>query len=256
MLNRLREEATICATAVQLLTRLPTPATLNHGGPQLEESVRYFSLVGVLVGLISAIVYVAGSKFFDPLIGVLLALGAGILTTGAFHEDGLADTFDGVWGGTTRERALEIMRDSRLGSYGAIGLMIILALKVAGLSGMPALLIPVVLIAGHATSRFSMVVLMATSGYVRSDGLGSSVAGGAKRGSLTLAGLVAVVALLPLTVVGSVLLAIGAIVGLAVGHIGMRAVFERRIGGYTGDCLGATQQASEVGLYLGVLACL
>ena len=143
------------------------------------------------------------------------------------------------------------MRASRLGTYGAAGLGLILALKIALLAARPDLA-PWLLIAGHAASRASSVAVIATATYVRDHGAGKPVATGTE--GLALAYLTGAAALVPLAAIGSgPALALG-LLGLIAGHIAMRRVFEPRLRGYTGDCLGAVQQTSEVGLYLGAVA--
>jgi adenosylcobinamide-GDP ribazoletransferase len=130
----------------------------------------------------------------------------------------------------------------------------VVALKVAALAAMPLALAGAALVAGHAASRLSCVVIVATSRYLRPDGTAAFAAGGPGGRGLVVAGVTAglgIAALLPAGGAGAV--AAGA-AGLAVGHLLARGLFERRLGGYTGDCLGATQQLGEVGLYLGVLA--
>lgn len=242
--------------AVQFLTRLPMPTDPGYTPARFAAMPRYIPAVGLLVGAGVAVVHIAASRVFDPILAALLSTAAGLLLTGCLHEDGFADTCDGLGGGRTRAAALGIMRDSRLGTYGAVGLGIMLAGKVLTLGAMPVDVAAVALIAGHTASRASLVLVIATSTYARNEGAGKPVAGGVRGLDLGLAlgtGMLAVGLLLP--VAGA--LASGAgLAGLSLGHLAMRARFERRLGGYTGDCLGAVQQTSEIGLYLGVLACL
>ena len=103
---------------VMFLTRLPVPRGLRQVDGRLARSARYFPLIGVLVGLIAGLTFYTASQFLSPFLAAGLAVMAGVITTGALHEDGLADCADGIWGGATRERALEIMRDSQIGTYG------------------------------------------------------------------------------------------------------------------------------------------
>ncbi|WP_375429454.1 adenosylcobinamide-GDP ribazoletransferase [uncultured Sphingomonas sp.] len=252
MTFRPREEAATFAVAVQFLTRLPVPAGAYTPG-RLRAAVRYYPLVGILVGGAAALVMLAAAGPFTPLIAILLSCAATLLLTGAFHEDGLADTFDGI-GGAGRARALEIMRDSRIGTYGALALSIVLALKVAALAALPPPGVPIALIAGHGLSRLSAVLVIVTSHYARDDGTGKFTADGVPTASLFVAlGTGALIAAaLAWTIGGAGVLF--ALAGLAIGHGAARLAFERRLGGYTGDCLGAVQQVSEVGVYLGLLA--
>ena len=179
-----------------------------------------------------------------------------MLITGAFHEDGLADTFDGIGGGLTREKALQIMKDSRLGTYGTLALIIALAIKFAALIAIPQTLIPLAFIVAHGLSRLSSVLVIATSEYVRREGTAKPVAEAASATSLIIA-LASGALLIGLWSIWLPLFAlISGLVGLLIGHALMRLFFERKLGGYTGDTLGAVQQASEIGFYLGVLAWL
>ena len=246
------EEAAVALTALQFLTRLQVPSGL-HSPARMAASPRWYPAVGALVGGAAALVWWAAAQALPPLLTALLAVSAGVLVTGALHEDGLADTCDGM-GGASPERALAIMRDSRIGTYGVLGLGFVLAAKVLALEALPA--VPLVLVAGHAASRASMVLALATGRYARIEGAATPVAGGLAGGGLGFAlgcGLAALLALalaLPWTAVA------GGLVGLAAGHALVRGVAGRRIGGFTGDTLGAVQQLGEAGLYLGVLACL
>ena len=255
-MRRAREELALLALAVQLLTRCPVPAQDAPGAARSGAAARYYPLVGVAVGAFAGIVFWLAHLVFPHLLALVLATAASLLATGAFHEDGFADACDGLGGGRTREQALAIMRDSRLGTYGAAGLGLMLAAKVLALAAVPPDAIPLLLVAGHAASRSSAVLALATSAYVRDEGLARSVSDTLGPGSLALAlGFgAAALALLALLVAAAVVLA--ALAGLAAGHLAMRAAYERKLGGHTGDCLGAVQQMSELGLYLGVVATL
>ena len=181
-------------------------------------------------------------------------LAAGLIVTGGLHEDGFADACDGLGGTRPRERVLEIMRDSRIGTYGVLGLGMMLAAKVAALAALPMVAVPFVLIAGHTASRASVLWVMASSDYVREAGAAQAVAGQLDQRAMATGLVTTLAALLPLVFVlpvGAVLL--GLLV-LAAGHYAMRHRYERRLDGYTGDCLGAVQQCSELGFLLGVLA--
>jgi adenosylcobinamide-GDP ribazoletransferase len=252
----MREQLAILLLAIQFLTRLPVPASAGFTPARLTAATRYYPLVGAFIGALVALVYALALLAWPPLVAVLLSIAASLLLTGAFHEDGLADMFDGVGGGLTRDRALEIMKDSRIGTYGASALILTLALKAATLAAMPPFAVILALIMGHGLSRFSAVLVIATSGYVRDHGTAKPVAEGVSRESLMIAAVSALALWLGLALGLGLMAALLGMLGLAVGHWGMRRVFERKIGGYTGDCLGAVQQAGEICFYLGVLAWL
>ena len=174
----------------------------------------------MLIGLFAAAVFLAAHRVFPPVVALLLATAATCLLTGALHEDGLADTADGLGGGATRERALEIMRDSRIGAYGALALGLTLALRVAALAAMPVGLAAAALVAGHGASRASAVLVIATSRYARPDGAGAFTAGGIAPARLGLALATAALCLALLAVAGGWRPALGAALGLAAGARG------------------------------------
>ncbi len=237
--------------AVQYFTRLPVPTWVGHSQAQLNGAARYFPAVGALVGSLGALVLLASRVLWPMSVAVALAMLMTALVTGAFHEDGLADAIDGLGGSYDRARALEIMKDSRIGSFGALALILILLVKYAAVSSVAAPAGALLLIAGHTISRATNVILILTLSYVRDEGqsrakpLVQSVSG------ITVAVAVATsfVALLP---VG--LRALPGFGGVLLVTIWWRHVLVRRLGGYTGDCLGASQQIAECAFYLGCTA--
>jgi len=256
MRARLADEWAVFLLALQFLTRLPLPADVGWTPERMTATPRWHPGVGILIGFFCAAIFAVAAQVFPPVIAGILSTAAGLLSTGCFHEDGLADACDGLGGGETRDRALEIMRDSRIGTYGAAALGMMLLGKVLALAALPIALVPWVLVAGHAASRASSVLVIATSVYVRDHGTGKPVSEGISGASLTFALATGVAAVLSLAFVAPPAVIAGGLAGLGAGHLLMRARFERRLGGYTGDCLGAVQQTSEIGFLLGVLACL
>ena len=248
----LRDQAAAFLVAVQFLTRIPIPIEV-YSKEREAVSVAYYPAVGLLVGGLCAAVFLLVEWQVNTPMAVLLALAFGVLATGAFHEDGLADTWDGVGGGRDRSHALEIMKDSRLGTYGTLALIFVLAIKAMALMALPAEIVPLTFIAAHGLSRFSSVVVIKTGTYARDHGTGKHTAAGLSTGGFLVAGLTAVLAIYLLSTVGSGLVA-GAVTGCVIGHIVMRRIVGKKLGGYTGDTLGAVQQISEMGIYLGVAA--
>ena len=253
------QEIRLLLTAVQYFTRIPMPRWVGHEGAQLSGTTRYFPAIGVAVGAVAAAVFWAASMVFPPVVAVILSLIATALLTGALHEDGLADTLDGLGGGHTRERALEIMKDPRIGAFGALGLMLLLALKIATLSALPLTWVVMALIAGHALSRWCAVLLIWRLPYARADSSTRArpVVEGVGRADIVVAtvfGLapLAVFGLAPLAGYGATAL-LGALAAVLVTAL-LGAWYTRRLGGYTGDTLGATQQITEVVFYLAMLA--
>jgi adenosylcobinamide-GDP ribazoletransferase len=248
----IRRELDYFFGAVRFFTRLPVPAWVGHSAAALNRSARYFPAVGLLVGGIGALVYLAALQLWPPSVAVLLSMAATIYATGAFHEDGLADTVDGLGGGWDKLRILEIMKDSRVGSYGVIAMGLALLGKFALLSAMDATLLPFALLAGHAASRFCSTALLASMDYVREDLLAKAkpLATRLTAGEMlvALAFVLVSLAFLPISKA-----AIGCVLAI-LATLWLAAKFRRWLGGYTGDCLGATQQVSEIAFYLGLLA--
>ena len=266
-LKAVLHEARLVAVALQFLTRVPV--RLAAFDPQwLHDSARHFPLVGAAVGAFGAAVLLAAAQVWPPVLAVLLAMAATVWLTGGFHEDGLADTCDGLGGAVARERALAIMKDSRLGSYGALGLVLTLALKAAALTQLASqapLLAAAALVLAHGLSRGAAVALLALLPYggdvehakakplaQQVSAAGLVVAGawcalllaGAAWGGWAVASLAW---LTPQRLLAAVLAA------AAVVRVCGRWL-QRRLGGYTGDGLGATQQWAELVVYLALAA--
>lgn len=271
-------------TALQFFTRVPVPAWVGFEPDWLHRCVRYFPIVGALVGLWGACVLACSSLFWPPAVAVLLSIAATVWMTGGFHEDGWADTCDGLGGTVSKARALEIMKDSRLGSYGGLGLILILMLKAIVLTSILAPLLTemseaetshvhqvllgwtlMAVVWVHSVSRLAPVVLTAVMPY-----------GGdpdhAKAKPLAMrvgAGQLAAAALMTACVAG-LLMALLAWIGWPVPTLlrclmwssfgaGLSTAFcfrwfTHRLGGFTGDTLGASQQLAEVAALLGWLA--
>ncbi len=248
----IRRELGYFLGAVGFFTRLPVPGWVGHSAAALSQCARYFPAVGLLVGGIGALVYWLALHLWPQPVAVLLSMAATLYATGAFHEDGLSDTADGLGGGWDKARILAIMKDSRVGSYGVVALVLALLGKFALLSGIDAALVPAALLAGHAVSRFGATLIMATLDYARDDESSKSRPA-THRPSLASLLLAAGFALLPLLLLplGK---ALAGIVLAALAATWLAAKFQRWLGGYTGDCLGAVQQVTEVLFYLGLMA--
>lgn len=250
----LRGEWPVFLLAVQFLTRLPV--TVDYTPERLEATPRWYPAVGVLIGAMVAVIWWGAALLFSPVVAAVICTAASVLITGAFHEDGFADACDGLGGGQTRARVLEIMRDSRLGTYGSLGLGLMVGGKIAVLAALPPHAVPMVLVAGHAASRASAVWVIASSSYLRDHGTCKPVANGIDAGGMAVIGWTLLAVTAALLVAVPVWAVLAGVVGLVAGHYAMRRRFEHRLGGYTGDCLGAVQQCSEIGFLLGVLAVL
>jgi adenosylcobinamide-GDP ribazoletransferase len=270
-LAALGREARLALVALQFLTRLPLPAPLAHRlgwDPEwLNESARHFPLVGLGVGLLGAAVLVFAAALFPMPVAVGLSMAATLWATGAFHEDGLADCVDGMGGSSDRERALAIMKDSRIGSYGALALLMVLGLKAAALAALPLGWAAAALCAGHTLSRAVAVGLIRALPYAGDPAQAKakplarrvSTAGCAIAfawAAAVLAGLAVLQArFAPYALPGPRAWGVAALAALGVGWACGRW-FRRRLGGVTGDTLGAAQQFSELAVILAVLAML
>lgn len=244
--------------AVQFFTRIPIPAWVGFEPEWLRQSSRYYPLVGLVVGLVTAGAYMLAAWVLPQGVAVLLSMAVGIWLTGAFHEDGFADVCDGLGGGVTAERALDIMKDSRLGTYGVVGIGLLLALKALALAEMPVGFVVWVLFVAHPLSRLCSAVLIWRMRYAREEGRAKPLAQSMSDREFAF---VAVTGLAPWTLAWVLSDAPGRAwwVGLlcaALATVWFARVFHRRLNGFTGDCLGAVQQFSELAFYLGVLACL
>jgi len=232
--------------AVQFLTRLPVPRSLNSSETDIGKAAAFFPLVGVIVGGGSALVFVGLQRVLPQPASVFFAIVFVAFITNGFHEDGLADTFDGFGGGWTKDRVLEIMRDSRIGTYGTLALIFVIFGKFTFLSSLPAGQIWRWLIVAHTASRWTILPLCAWLPYARAEGQGKLVAKQVGileiiTGTVTL---LLVLILLPWQAAVVALLATGLVTVLS------GLYFRARIQGITGDCLGATNQLTEVVLYL------
>ena len=238
----LRDHLRLALVAMGYLTWLPLPGWVGHGAWGLDRAARYFPIAGLLVGGAGALVLAAARLGLPPLAAAGLAMASMAALTGALHEDGLADTLDGLGGGWTRHDALRIMKDSRIGAYGAAGLALTLGIKAALLADLPA----AVLAASGAASRLAPVCVMALLPYARTgDAEARAAPVAAGPGGLATAVLLGVV---PLLLLGWH--AIPALL-LAAAVTGVLALwFRRRLRGWTGDTLGAVQQASELAILI------
>jgi adenosylcobinamide-GDP ribazoletransferase len=263
----LKHQLRLLLTAMQFYTRLPIPLWVGWQAEWLTQSARYFSIIGFLVGFISAAIWALTMQVLPASAAATLAVIAAVLTTGAFHEDGLADACDGFGAGGTVERILTIMKDSRVGAYGAIGVGLILLLRVQLLAYLPLLLGAAVLVCGHIVSRTVAITLVVFYPYVGlSDRAANDTVNKAKPAIMGLAhrdiGLCIFWALVlsfgVIVSAGFIPYCLSFLVGVICACIiSWRAgvFFQHRIGGITGDCLGATQQVCECIFTLSFIAC-
>jgi adenosylcobinamide-GDP ribazoletransferase len=235
-------------SGVQFLTRIPVPSNVPFDDDSLPRATVFFPVIGALVGGVGALAYRLTHGHWNAVVAATLAVTSMVLVTGAFHEDGLADAADGLGGGTTRERALEIMRDSRIGAYGAVALVLLLVLRIGLIASMSISIATTALVAAHTLGRWSSLPLIHWLPYARGHegGTAKPFAAAVSAGRLA-AGTAAAVAIVLIALGGRALLPLGlatAITLLAASY------FRQRLGGMTGDCLGAANVVVEVGVLL------
>ncbi len=251
----LKQEIRLFLVAVQFLTRLPVPTFTNYQPSWLQQSARYLPLTGLLIGGLTALVFAALYWLINPWVAAIGSTAFSIRLTGAFHEDGLADTCDGLGGSFTREGALNIMKDSRLGTYGTLGLVMALALKVSLLASLSLPLAVVALVLAHGFSRFFSILLLSLLPYAGDieHAKAKPMAHSLNKHQATFALLTLLPSLaLPCLLLGNlpISLLFTALIFMLLATSYMARLLNRRLGGYTGDGLGATQQLSEVAGYL------
>lgn len=244
--------------AIRFLTVLPTPASNDAPAPDwLARAMTYFPLVGAGIGVVSALVFVVAHQVWSPLIAAILAVTTSIVLTSALHEDGLADTVDAFGGGWTVERRLAIMKDSRIGTYGALALGLGCALRIAALATLPLWAGAAALIAVHATARGMPAFAMNRLVYAgdTSSMKVSYAEAPVRRHEIAFLLITALLAAIPLALISLKSVVVGLLLGALLSALLARSA-KRLIGGYTGDVLGAIEQVFEIGFLLGVAAAL
>ncbi|MBC8151921.1 MAG: adenosylcobinamide-GDP ribazoletransferase [Bacteroidetes bacterium] len=250
-------------TALMFYTRLPVPKTIDHSAALLNQSTMFFPFIGWIIGGIGVATLALTARFFPPELAVLLSMIATIYATGAFHEDGFADVCDGFGGGWSKTQILTIMKDSRLGTYGVVGLGLLLAVKffalrellTAGVFGLPMVL---QYVAAHSLSRLVAVTVIAALPYAREDAESKAkpVAEGITGRQVAIAALFGLLPLLVLVAYTGMWVYLTFLLPLALVRWRLMRWFVKWLGGYTGDCLGAAQQLTEVVIYLSFVASL
>lgn len=244
-------------------TRIPCPKNIDHNPDYLNKASRYFPLIGWIVGIIFFLAFYISSQLFSNETAIIIGLIASILTTGAFHEDGFADVCDGFGGGWTKEKILLIMKDSAIGAYGAIGLIVLFLLKFTALNELihlntiqnnQFLFIGLLFISGHSVSRLAAISIVFTHQYSREDATSKSKPIAKNFSWKEVIGAFAF-GLIPLFILAffnfQILLVL---IPVFMTRYFLARYFQKWIDGYTGDCLGATQQVCEVVFYLSVIA--
>ena len=257
------------ASAFTFLTRIPAWRVVAHDANDLPGATAYFPVVGLVVGAVGGLVFAGALLFWPPYLATVVSVAFTVWMTGAFHEDALADSIDGFGGGRERARVLEIMKDSRVGSYALVGMLLVLAAKMTALyaifaaavaqdapSSAGQIAVGRALVAAHVLGRWSSVVLIARQPYVcvpmpeERPSAGKAFVGAVTPTRLLFActaTFLILATVLEWRAIGVAAIAITA-VWLAARY------FARRIGGVTGDALGAANQLIELTVYLALAA--
>jgi len=255
--DKVKAQLNLFYLALSFFTRLPVPKTMHYSESLLNKANRYFSLVGLITGLLLALSYLCFSSFLPANISILLMMGISLLLTGAFHEDGLADMADGIGGAFNIEKRLTIMKDSRIGTYGAVTLVIALLLKftlLVELANQDSNYLLLAIILAEMLSRAVAGSLISAMPYV-SDIEQSKSKPLAQAQSFSELATLLLIGVVPLIFYSSeVIFSLLSILLI------FRWLFKQwlmsKIGGFTGDCLGAGQQISELLIYLTLVSYL
>jgi adenosylcobinamide-GDP ribazoletransferase len=255
----MKREIQIFLTAVMFYTRIPCPKWIDHDPVFISLCTRYFPLIGWMVGGVYAGTILLCSFLFSPLVSVIIGMVISILLTGAFHEDGFADVCDGFGGGWTKEKILAIMKDSRVGTYGIVGVILIFMLKgiltEELLQNNQALTFILLMISSHSLSRMMAVSIIYSLPYAREDqdSKAKPVAAGISFSNVLIALFFGAAPFVYFLLQTNWFFSV-ALIPLAFITFYLSRYFKKWIGGYTGDCLGATQQVNEAVFLLSVLA--
>lgn len=230
--------------ALTFFTRIPMPSNIQFSQENLNLASRYFSAVGWVVGIICALTYVFFSQIFVAQIAILFSMLISVLLTGCFHEDGLADTCDGLGGAFEKQKKLKIMKDSRLGTYGATGLWFALTFKFLLLVQVESVVIA--FLVAHPLSRAASSTLIYFMPYVSEEMTAKSKPLTEKMRSEDLI-INLIIGLAALLLISEFIINI--VIFLSIFIVIFRLYLMRQIGGFTGDTLGASQQITELMIY-------
>mgnify|MGYP001606185025 CR=1 FL=1 len=248
----MKKQWQVLLTAIIFYTRLHVPVSVPYSEDMLNKATRYLPLIGWITGgFMMAALYILGN-IAPPMVCILIAIIIGVWITGAFHEDGFADMCDGFGGGWTKEKILDIMKDSRIGTYGMLGLLLIMTLKFLSLRELPLSLVMIAILTAQPLSRFMAVTVIYTHSYARDndDSKAKPIAKGITFNGLLVAGLWGWLPFMAAIVYLHNYTLLLTIPALLLARWYMVRLMQKWIGGYTGDCLGAVQQVSETVIYL------
>lgn len=249
----IKKELTYFLTALMFFTRIPVSSKLQYSSDIMNNSQKYYPMIGIVVGLFNAVILYVIHLVLPFDIALIIMMIAGVLLTGGFHEDGFIDVCDSFGGGYGKEKILTIMKDSRVGAYGAIGIVLLFLLKYVVMKHLAETSLTgflVILIIAHSTSRYLSGLMIHSHQYVADTDLSKSKPMANKALSVKTLFMGMAVTLLPYFYFQNLLV----FLVLPFAYLGKAYLgwyFKKHIGGYTGDCLGTVQQVTEVLVYLG-----
>lgn len=251
MKRMVQREWQVFLLSLSIYSRVPVSASIPYSEERKNESYKYCGLVGLVVGLLTALVYYLSSQVWPADVAVVLSMIFSVYITGAFHEDGFADTCDGFGGGMTRERKLEIMKDSSVGAYGVLGIVLILLLKFTLLTSLTS--VSVALVVAYVVSRSLAVSFIYTHAYVRQTEQSKLNVAKSPSSNIDFITLLAI-ALVTIIVCLGIKLGLILMITMLISRVFFSRWLLRQVGGYTGDALGAIQQMSEIICYIILLS--
>ncbi|WP_425060753.1 Adenosylcobinamide-GDP ribazoletransferase [Sporomusa carbonis] len=232
-------------TGLQFLTRIRVIKQTEWSPESFGRSVKYFTLIGTVIGLILAGLNYVLSQFFPQHVLAAIIVVAEIVLTGGLHCDGLMDTADGVFSGRSRERMLEIMKDSRVGANGVVAFGILLLLKYSLIVDMTPTMLPAALVVMPVAGRMAMVISITSFPYARPDGMGKAFAQYAGRTTLVIAAVIALLIVASLGIQASVSAGAAVLMGVLAARY-----LTNVLGGLTGDTYGAVTELTELAALL------
>lgn len=248
----LKKQFIYFCTALMFFTRIPIPWKIPYSEEIMNQSQRYYPLVGIIVGAIVGTIYYGLQFILPPELSVLLSMVSGILLTGGFHEDGFMDICDSFGGGYGKEQILHIMKDSRVGAYAVLGIILLLATKFFSLFTIqdiyPVYFITISIVA-HSSSRFLSSLMIYSHPYVSDLDKSKSKPLANKALPYSNIFISLGISLLPYLLLPNYLFLLALPIGF-LGYYFLARYFNKHIGGFTGDCLGCIQQVCEVIIYL------
>ena len=243
----MRREINIFFTGLSFFTRIPFPKWARFEKEYQHEAIKYFPISGTIIGGLAGLVFYLANLVFPFNLSVMLSMGFTVLFTGALHEDGFMDVCDGFGGGWTRERILEIMKDSLIGAFGVTGIVFLVMTKFFCQYSISAAQLPLILIAAHSVSRMFAATLVNSHQYARTEN--SKAKDYSQKLSAKNLIFTIITGILPLALLGNIKFFL-ILIPVFLSKVLLGRYFNKWIGGFTGDCIGATQQVCEIVFYL------